>query len=58
MSGVALGNAWSGLRYGALGFPLAFLALPLLFILLGVVRWQVRRSKRALVEKEWSKGGK
>ena len=33
MSGVALGSAWSGLRYGALGFPLAFLALPLYVLL-------------------------
>jgi Na+/melibiose symporter-like transporter len=33
VSGVALGNAWSGLRYGALGFPLAFLALPLYVVL-------------------------
>lgn len=28
-----LGNAWAGLRYGALGFPLAFLALPLYVVL-------------------------
>ncbi len=28
-----LPNAWAGLRYGALGFPLAFLALPLYVVL-------------------------
>jgi glycoside/pentoside/hexuronide:cation symporter, GPH family len=28
-----LANAWAGLRYGALGFPLAFLALPLYVVL-------------------------
>jgi glycoside/pentoside/hexuronide:cation symporter, GPH family len=33
VSGASLGDAWSGLRYGALGFPLAFLALPLYVVL-------------------------
>jgi glycoside/pentoside/hexuronide:cation symporter, GPH family len=32
-TGPALPNAWAGLRYGALGFALAFLALPLYVVL-------------------------
>lgn len=35
MNGVSIGSAWSGLRYGALGLPLAFLALPLYVVLPG-----------------------
>lgn len=33
MSRVSIGSAWSSLRYGALGLPLAFLALPLYVVL-------------------------
>ena len=33
------------------------IAWPVLFLLLGVIRWSMRKSRREQLEKEWNKGG-